>query len=140
MQCLKCRRELPEGAAFCGRCGTPVPAKPPPEEPRQKKRGTAPQKSKNSEASPQKAKKRRTGLKILAGFAAAAIVLGAALGFLVARGVIDLRGLLSADRFVWTDFSEGDVEREEEPEIPEGEEKKEPERESGETDVSVLPE
>lgn len=51
-----------------------------------------------------KQKKKRTGLKLLLIFSITAIVAGAVLGFLIARGTIDLSGILQFNRFEWSDM------------------------------------
>ena len=56
---------------------------------------------------PSPKKKKRLGLKVLLFFSILAVITGSALGFVVARGIVDWRDYLPIERFTWTDISEG---------------------------------
>lgn len=122
MKCPKCAREIDDSSLFCGYCGAKI----------EKVNGTAPQPPRETAPPPgphgkQRAvsrdppsrpgpeprpygkarKKNRLGLKILLVCSVLAVLAGGILGWMTARGILDLREYLPMDHFSWTDPSEG---------------------------------
>lgn len=88
MKCPKCSKEIDDQDLFCGFCGTKI---------ERLERQT-------------KKKKRKIGIKIFIFFALIAMLSGTALGFCMARGIIDSQELTKKNKFQWTDFSEATTE------------------------------
>ncbi len=88
MKCPKCSKEIDDQDLFCGFCGAKT----------EKLEG------------PVKKKNGKIGIKIFMFFVLMAMLSGTALGFCMARGIIDLQELTKQNKFQWTDFSEATIE------------------------------
>ena len=116
MKCPKCRKEINDAASFCGYCGQVInkestqdaSVQEPVNVEVQTKQEPATRSNVNKPENESNTKKRKKyiGLKILLIFSIIAIVAGAVLGLLTAKGIIDLSNIIPSNRFEWTDFSE----------------------------------
>lgn len=122
MNCPKCARALADHALFCGYCGAPI-EKHTRSHPAGKTADAMPQQTQDDlqkagaeaqtpvpslpEPVAQSPEKNRRGRKILLVFSLLAIIAGSMLGFIAARGIVDLRDLLPRASFAWTDRTEG---------------------------------
>ena len=118
MKCPNCFKEINEDVAFCKYCGQAIVHQesiqeeynqdPVNEEIQTLQESTelGAQQANHENISPKK--KKRIGLKILLIFSVIALIGGATLGYLTAKGIVDLSHLLQEDGFSWTDSSEAE--------------------------------
>ena len=134
MKCPKCLKDINDEASFCGYCGQVIrkesnretsveePANVETQinqEPTTQSDVRKPENGNNA-----KKPKKHIGLKVLLFFSIIAIVAGAVLGLLTAKGIIDLSNIIPSNHFEWTDFSEAiDTENESVPSDKESDDK-----------------
>lgn len=115
MKCPKCFKKINNEALFCGYCGQVINKETMQEIPVEelvtdKKQPVIESKESVDNATidekSAKRKKKNIGLKILLIFSIVAIVTGAIIGLLSAKGIIDFSNVIPSNRFEWTDFSE----------------------------------
>lgn len=122
MQCPKCSKEIKNDVLFCGYCGASMTEHnrdaPKSKDPdiknsvdtnaEDKEMEKAPHKKKNAKKQREPIKNLKT--KIYISILVVALILGIVLGFLTARGILDIGSIFNSNQFQWTDFSNASTE------------------------------
>lgn len=128
MRCPHCLKEISDDASFCGFCGKTISNHEDAQDLHDSSKANSAQTESLGEKSDSKtkktvSKKKHIGLKVLLIFLIIALFAGFSLGFLCARGIINIDDIINKNQMKWTDFSEAYTETEQitENENPEGE-------------------